>query len=153
MNHLLQLGWALRRRVIGALRLRTRGVKVMLFNREGELLLIRNGYGDTRSFVLPGGGVGWREEPHAAAARELMEEVGINAAELRLLGDYQANGEGKRDSISLFEGSSDQPLRIDGREVSEAGFFALDALPETTSPATRRRVTQWQKGGPFGGAW
>jgi ADP-ribose pyrophosphatase YjhB (NUDIX family) len=153
MNHLLQLGWALRRRVIGALRLRTRGVKVMLFNREGELLLIRNGYGDTRSFVLPGGGVGWREEPHAAAARELMEEVGINAAELRLLGDYQANGEGKRDSISLFEGSSDQPLRIDGREVSEAGFFALEALPETTSPATRRRVTQWQKGGPFGGAW
>ena len=47
MNWLLQLGWALWRRVIGVLRLRTRGVKVMLFNGEGELLLIRNGYGDT----------------------------------------------------------------------------------------------------------
>ncbi len=29
----------------------------------------------------------------------------------------------------------------------------LDALPESTSPATRRRVRQWQDGGPFGGAW
>ena len=153
MNRLLQLGWALRRRLIGALRLRTRGVKVMVFNGRGELLLIRNGYGDTRSFVLPGGGVGRREDPLAAAARELVEEVGIAAADLRLLGDYQASCEGKRDSISLFEGSSSQPIRIDGREVSEAGFFPLEALPEATSPATRRRVRQWQDGGPFGGAW
>jgi ADP-ribose pyrophosphatase YjhB (NUDIX family) len=153
MNHLLQLGWALRRGVIGALRLRTRGVKVMLFNREGELLLIRNGYGDTHSFILPGGGVGWREDPLAAVARELMEEVGIAAADFRLLGDYQARGEGKRDSITLFSATSDQPLRIDGREFSEAGFFRIDALPETTSPATRRRVQQWHAGGPFGGAW
>ena len=36
----------------------------------GELLLIRNGYGDTRSFVLPGGGLGLREAPLAAAERE-----------------------------------------------------------------------------------
>ena len=43
MNRLLQLGWSLRRRLFGALRLRTRGVKVMLFNGRGELLLIRNG--------------------------------------------------------------------------------------------------------------
>ena len=74
MNHLLQLGWALRRRVIGALRLRTRGVKVMLFNREGKLLLIRNSYGPTHLFVLPGGGIGRRESPEAAAAREAVRK-------------------------------------------------------------------------------
>jgi 8-oxo-dGTP pyrophosphatase MutT (NUDIX family) len=153
MNRFLQLGWSLRRRLIGALRLRTRGVKVMLLNSRGELLLIRNGYGDTRSFVLPGGGLGLREEPLAAAARELLEEVGIGGADLRHLGDYETSAEGKRDRISLFAGTSDQPLRIDGREVREAGFFPLDGLPAGTSPATRRRVREWLGGGPFCGAW
>lgn len=153
MNRLLQLGWSIRRRLIGALRLRTRGVKVMLFDGGGELLLIRNGYGDTRSFVLPGGGLGLREAPLAAAERELLEEVGIACADLRHLGDYATSAEGKRDRISLFAGTSDQALRIDGREVIEAGFFPLGELPEGTSPATRRRIREWLGGGPFGGAW
>lgn len=153
MNRFLQLGWSLRRRVIGLLRLRTRGVKVMLFDRRGALLLIRNGYGDTGQFVLPGGGIGRREEALAAAQRELAEEVGIAAADLRHLGDYETEAEGKRDHIALFHGTTDQPLRIDGREVSEGGFFPLDDLPETASPATRRRVREWREGGPFGGSW
>lgn len=153
MNRLLQLGWAARRRVIGLLRLRTRGVKVMLFNPEGELLLIRNSYGDTRSFVLPGGGIGRREEPAEAAARELREEVGMTGANLRLLGTYESVAEGKRDTISLLEGSADAELREDGFEVAEAGWFPLDALPQGISPATRRRIGEWQSGGPFGGRW
>ncbi|NJC04824.1 8-oxo-dGTP pyrophosphatase MutT (NUDIX family) [Sphingomonas kaistensis] len=153
MNRFLQFGWSLRRRLIGLLRIRTRGVKVMLFNSRGELLLIRNGYGDTGLFVLPGGGVGRREEPLAAARRELAEEVGIAGADLRHLGDYKTVAEGKRDRVSLFHGSSDQPLRIDGREVSEAGFFPPGDLPQAASPATRRRVREWVAGGPFGGAW
>src|SRR5688572_6386981 len=113
MNRFLQLGWSLRRRVIGLLRLRTRGVKVMLLDRRGALLLIRNGYGDTGQFVLPGGGIGRREEALAAAQRELAEEVGIAAADLRHLGDYETEAEGKRDHIALFHGTTDQPLRID----------------------------------------
>ncbi|UUR07270.1 NUDIX domain-containing protein [Sphingomonas glaciei] len=153
MNRLLQFGWSLRRRLIGLLRLHTRGVKVMLFNRRSELLLIRNGYGDTGLFVLPGGGIARREEPLAAARRELAEEVGIADALLRHLGDYQTSAEGKRDHIALFHGTTDQPLRIDGHEVSEAGFFPPGNLPQATSPATRRRVREWLDGGPFSGAW
>jgi ADP-ribose pyrophosphatase YjhB (NUDIX family) len=152
MDRLLQLGWSLRRRLYGLLRLRTRGVKIMLFNGQGELLLIRNRYGDQDMFVLPGGGVGWREEPAAAAARELREEVGISA-ELRLLGEYGSEAEGKRDQVSLYAGRSDQPPAADGKEVAEATFFALGDLPKATSAATRRRINEWITGGPFGGAW
>jgi 8-oxo-dGTP pyrophosphatase MutT (NUDIX family) len=125
----------------------------MLFNGRGELLLIRNSYGDPDAFVLPGGGVGLREEPMAAAARELREETGIERARLRLLGEYESRSEGKRDSISLFHGSSDAPPKADGVEVAEAGFFALGGLPEGTSAATRRRIWQWVSGGPYGGPW
>jgi 8-oxo-dGTP pyrophosphatase MutT (NUDIX family) len=153
MNRLLQFAWSLRRRLVGLLRLRTRGVKIMLFNAEGELLLIRNNYGDTNAFVLPGGGVGLGEEPIAAAARELREETGIASARLRLLGEYESRAEGKRDSVSLFHGSSGASSKADGFEVLEAGFFALSALPEGTSAATRRRISQWMSGGPYGGPW
>jgi 8-oxo-dGTP pyrophosphatase MutT (NUDIX family) len=128
-------------------------VKIMLFNGQGELLLIRNNYGDTSAFVLPGGGVGRREEPIAAAARELREETGITGARLRLLGEYESLGEGKRDRVSLFHGSSDAQPRADGVEVVEAGYLALGALPETTSAATRKRICQWVSGGPYCGPW
>lgn len=153
MNRLLQLGWALRRRIIGALGLRTRGVKVMLLNGRGELLLIRNAYGDTRAFVLPGGGVGWSEDPLTAAARELDEEVGITGVSLQLVGSYESVSEGKRDSISVYRGVSDRPAVIDGREIAEARFVPLDALPEGTSPATRRRIQEWLTDCSLGGTW
>ena len=50
---------------------------VMLFNERGELLLIRNSYGRSHLWVLPGGGIGRRETPEAAAAREVREEVAV----------------------------------------------------------------------------
>ena len=49
LYRLQRLAWRL-------LRPRTRGVKVMLFNEAGELLLVRHSYGDTGLFLLPGGG-------------------------------------------------------------------------------------------------
>jgi ADP-ribose pyrophosphatase YjhB (NUDIX family) len=153
VNRLSQLGWLLRRQVIGLLHLRTRGVKIMLFNELGELLLIRNSYGDRAAFVLPGGGVGWRENPQSAAIRELREEVGIAEASLRLLGNYESRSEGKRDRVSLYQGTSAAMPRADGLEVAEAAYFPLDALPDRTSAATRRRINEWLAGGPFSGAW
>lgn len=153
MNWLLQLGWALRRRLYGWLRVRTHGVKVMLFNPAGELLLIRNSYGDPEAFVLPGGGKGWREQPLDAALRELREEVGVDDAALRHLGDYQSTAEGKRDQISLFGGTSAKAPQAESVEIAEARFCPLDALPGQTSAATQRRVAEWRRGGPFGGAW
>lgn len=76
---MIQLLYRLRRKLIGLLRLRTRGVKVMLLNEKGELLLIRNSYGDSHAFVLPGGGIRPFEAPAVAALREVREEIGIDA--------------------------------------------------------------------------
>ena len=59
--------YRLQRLVWRVLRLRTRGVKVMLFDQAGALLLVRNTYGRTDLFVLPGGGVHRFEKPEVAA--------------------------------------------------------------------------------------
>ncbi len=79
MRPLLQLAHHLRRAVFRLLRVQTIGVKVMLFDGDGRLLLVRNSYGKTQQHLLPGGGVKRREAPMAAAAREVREEVGVEA--------------------------------------------------------------------------
>jgi len=134
--------YRLRRLAWRLLRPRTRGVKVMLFNAAGELLLVRHSYGDTGLFLLPGGGVRPFEDPAKAAAREIREELGCGVAGLRLVSVHASTHEGKRDTVFLFSASPVGAVRIDGVEIAEAGFFALDALPAATSPATLRRLAE-----------
>jgi ADP-ribose pyrophosphatase YjhB (NUDIX family) len=142
MRFLLRLGHPVRRLLFRWLRIRTRGVKVMVFNPAGELLLIRNSYGASHLFVLPGGGIGRGENPAAAATREVREETSLETRWLELVGIYVSAAEGKRDSIHLFRGRADGVPRPDGIEVEEAAFFRLDALPAATSAATLRRVAE-----------
>ncbi len=144
-NWLLQSAFGLRRRLIGLLRLRTRGVKVMLFNADGEILLIRNSYGATGHFVLPGGGIHRGETPESAAAREVMEEVAIDCRDLALLGQYESRSEGKRDLIHLFRATGDGPASSKSIEIGEAVFCLIDRLPEGVSPATLRRIDEYLK--------
>jgi ADP-ribose pyrophosphatase YjhB (NUDIX family) len=153
MRTLLQIGYRLRRLMLRWLRLRTRGVKVMVFNEAGELLLIRNSYADTALFLLPGGGIGRGETPAAAAVREVLEEVGLEVRELARVSTYVSAAEGKRDTIHLFRGvAAGRPI-IDGVEVEEARFFALDTLPDKVSAATLRRIAELNGGRRSGGLW
>ncbi|PAX06586.1 hypothetical protein CKY28_15655 [Sphingomonas lenta] len=149
---LMNAGYAIRRCVLAKLRLATRGCKMMAFDPAGRLLLVRHGYGRSDLWMLPGGGVGRRESPGDAARRELEEEAGCRAERVELVGVYRSAAEGKRDTIHLFRGETADEPRPDGLEVIEARFFALDALPPTTSPATLRRVRDLREG-TAGGRW
>jgi ADP-ribose pyrophosphatase YjhB (NUDIX family) len=153
MRALMQIGYRLRRLVLRWLKLRTRGAKVMVFNPAGELLLIRNGYGDRGLWVLPGGGVGRREAPAVAAAREVREEVRLEVRQLALVARYESAAEGKRDTVHLFRAVADGAPVADRREVEEARFFPLDALPERVSAATLRRIAEVKGERRPGGAW
>lgn len=147
----MQIGWRARRLVLRLFRIRTRGVKAMVFNARGELLLVRNAYGNSHLFVLPGGGIARGEDPAAAAAREVREETGLEVRALELVGEYFSAAEGKRDSVHLFRGRADGIPVPDGIEVVEAAFFPVDALPPATSAATLRRVAELAA--PAGGRW
>ena len=138
----IQLAHLIRRRLLALLGWRTRGVKVMAFDRAGRVLLVRHGYGATHLWMLPGGGIARGEAAADAAARELREETGCGLHEVAALGRYEARGEGRRDTVFLFRGVTEDTPVPDGREVIAAAFFAPDALPATASPATRRRVEE-----------
>lgn len=143
----------LRRRLWRVFRPRTRGVKVMLFDEAGALLLIRNSYGRTDLFVLPGGGIHLFETPAAAAAREVREELGCAVEDLVFVSTHLAAAEGKRDTVHLFCARAAGPVAADGIEVAEARFFPLDGLPPTISPATARRIDEHRGCRPAGEEW
>jgi 8-oxo-dGTP pyrophosphatase MutT (NUDIX family) len=138
----IDLLYRLQKRLWRIVRPHTRGVKAMLFDEAGALLLVRNSYGRSDLWVLPGGGIKPFEAPDAAARREVREEVGCEAEGLVLRSTHANGSEGKRDTVFLFVGRASGAPVPDGLEVAQADFFALDALPEATSPATRRRVDE-----------
>ncbi len=145
--------YAVQRSMWRRLKPQTRGVKVMLFDQQGRIVLIRNCYGDTQMYVLPGGGVHLFERPEQAAHREVREEIGCRVRDLRHVATYYSEREGKRDSIWLFEGRTDEALAPDPKEITEATFCALDLLPERVSPATARRIAEYQGARERNSAW
>jgi 8-oxo-dGTP pyrophosphatase MutT (NUDIX family) len=153
MRAIIQSAYILRREVLRLLRLRTTGIKVMLFNDADELLLIRNAYGDSGQYLLPGGGVSRDESPAAAAIREVREEIGIELDRVEPVWTFESNAEGKRDTIHLFKAKTRERPEIDGREVIEARFFPLGALPSRVSPATLRRIEEISGERPIDGRW
>ncbi|WP_375249856.1 NUDIX domain-containing protein [Sphingomonas sp.] len=153
MIRLRQLGYGVRRRVLAWLRWRTRGVKVMVFDPAGRILLVRHHYGRTDLLMLPGGGIARRETPAAAAVREVAEETGCRLDEVTLFACYEARTEGRRDTVYLFHAVSDDLPTADGREIAEARFAALDALPATLSAATRRRIDEYRGVRPVDTRW
>lgn len=142
MRPLLDLLYRLQRRLWRVFRPRTRGVKVMLFSEAGELLLVRNTYGRTDLFVLPGGGVHMFEAPEKAAGREVKEELGCGVADLSFVSTFASTHEGKRDTVHLYCARVAGAVQADGVEVAEARFFPLDVLPDKVSPATLRRIEE-----------
>ena len=145
--------YALQKLAWRVLRPRTKGVKVMLFNAAGEIILIRNTYGRTDLLVLPGGGVRPFEKPAAAAIREVREELGLSVADLRLRSVHRSTAEGKRDQIYVFQGRTVGTPTLDQLEVQEALLFRPDAIPPQTSPATRRRIEEYIGARRADGCW
>lgn len=124
----------------------TLGVRLIVTDDEKGVLLVRHTY--VGGWYLPGGGVEKGETFLEAARRELWEECGVEAREMRLCHLYYSEREGKRDHIALFHVTRyrqhERPET--DPEVADMRFFAWSELPEQLSPATRRRLEEFRAG-------
>ena len=84
------------------------------------LLIVRSSY--RRGWQLPGGGVRRDEVPEAAARRELVEEIGLEAPALLPAGVVSGIWDGRRDRVHLYELRLVElpKLQLDNREIIEA---------------------------------
>ncbi|MDI6027231.1 NUDIX domain-containing protein [Corticibacterium sp. UT-5YL-CI-8] len=126
----------------------TLGVRGLVYDRaKNAVFLVRHTY--VPGWQLPGGGVETGETFFEALTHELQEECNIEMTAEPQLRSLHLNGRSsRRDHVAfyLIENFTQTAPKAPDREIAEAGFFPLDALPEETTPATLRRI-----GEVFGG--
>ena len=139
-----------RRETYKLFKIKTRGVRVLLFKKD-KILLVRHRYNDL--WVMPGGKIDHKDSPELAARKELEEEVGIIAENFDYqLGVYKNNIKGKDDTVYVYVLTHFKKIEDFKRtflnfiEIKDSKWFYILDLPENTSSATMDRITELKQG-------
>jgi ADP-ribose pyrophosphatase YjhB (NUDIX family) len=132
----------------------TVGVRGVVLDSQRRVFLVRHSY--VPGWHLPGGGVEPGETLEQALAKELAEEghIQLNGPPI-LHGIYLNTTVTNRDHVAVFilRDFAVTGVRRPDREIVETGFFPLDALPEGTTQATRRRLREIAEGRAPDASW
>lgn len=142
IKRLLKIAQPFRRFYWWLVRPETRGVRAILVNPNGKILLVRHRYQE--GWFLPGGKVSGKEKDENALQRELSEELGVKTiSHLEELGEYANTYEYKKDTIAVFVAHNFTREPKTHFEIEEQQLFDPKMLPEKVSPGTRRRIEEW----------
>jgi len=131
----------------------TLGVRAIVENGAGEVLLVRHTYVD--GLFLPGGGVERGEPAEDALKRELVEEAGVDMVEApELLGIFSNHRVFPNDHVLLYRSTEWQSVPATSRgEIAELVWTNPRDLPEDATPGTMRRLLAVYSDGPAGLYW
>jgi ADP-ribose pyrophosphatase YjhB (NUDIX family) len=110
----------------------------MLFNDQGQILLCKHTYRRLQQWGVPGGYVKSGEDPVDTLRRELCEETGLSAQEIRLL--LVENSKEERKIILTYLCTGVSGTFIPNEEVSMIKYFDIDALP--AFPARQQKTIE-----------
>jgi 8-oxo-dGTP pyrophosphatase MutT (NUDIX family) len=118
------------------------GVRGLVLDPEGRVLLIEHTY--IHGWYMPGGGVERNETAEQALARELVEEAGIEViGRPRLISVHDNRRVFRGDHVLLYRVEAWRACEATSRgEILNLGWFPPDALPESTTLSTRRRLAE-----------
>lgn len=132
----------------------TIGVRAACFDAEGRVFLVRHSY--LPGWHLPGGGLDRGEAALDGLLRELGEEGNLETTEPpTLVQVYYNRRTSRRDHVVFYrcDGVRQSAPKTPDLEIAASGFFALDALPDDTTPATRRRLVELSGGAAVDSHW
>ena len=120
----------------------TLGVRGVVTDAQGRVLLIEHTY--VHGWYLPGGGVERRETAEQALAHELQEEAGVRVlGRASLVSMHSNEPRHPGDHVLVYRVQAWEPCAPSAQgEIHQVGWFALDALPEGTTPGTRQRLAE-----------
>lgn len=117
-----------------------------IVHRQNRSLMVKHRQGDEEWLCLPGGGVEGREEPSAAAKRELKEECMVEGTIIRQMSFVSYAPDDQTHTFLVDIGEQEPTLGADpdvpmGREVlAEVKWLSLAEIPE------RDRAFLWAGG-------
>lgn len=132
----------------------TLGVRGAVFDEAGRVLLIRHTY--VKGWHLPGGGVEVGETALDALTRELREEANIELTAPPLLRGICFNTRSsRRDHVLVYEirAFRQSAPKDPDREIAEAAFFSVQALPDGVTDSTRARIVEILADAPPAPRW
>jgi len=131
----------------------TLGVRAMVLDDNGRVLLVRHSYAP--GWLFPGGGVERGETLAVSLERELHEEAAVRlTAPARLFAVYSNEAHFRGDHVALFVARKfERDHWTASREIVEARFFGRDELPEGTTGGTTRRLAEVLDGHPAAENW
>ena len=132
----------------------TLGVRALVIDDKGRVFLVKHSY--VSGWHLPGGGVEAGETLVEAVVRDLQEEGNIDVTEPpRLHRMFFNDRDSRRDHVALFvvREFHQSAAPVPDHEIVAHGFFAIDAMPNDTTAATRARIIEVLGGAPVSERW
>ena len=147
LNKLIKKIWQItpRRVRLKAVRLTqnkfTASVAAMVFNDKKEILLLKHLLRPYHSWGFPGGFMEYGESPEEAVRREICEETGLELKNIEILRVRTI----KTHIEIIFRAEADGEPEIKSREITDAGWFQPDAMPEDMSRKQKKMVAETMK--------
>jgi 8-oxo-dGTP pyrophosphatase MutT (NUDIX family) len=132
----------------------TLGVRALVLDSEGRILLVKHSY--VSGWHLPGGGVEPGETLIDALIRELREEANVEPTAPPILhGMFFNDRLSPRNHVAVFVLRNFRQIGkpVPNYEIIAHGFFRLAELPNDTTAATRARILEVVGGAPISERW
>jgi ADP-ribose pyrophosphatase YjhB (NUDIX family) len=104
----------------------TASAAVIIENEKGEILLLDHVLRPDSGWGIPGGFLGFGEQPAEAVRRELIEEIGL---ELKMVEMVRVRVVNRHIEI-LFRAKANGVASVKSREINAFGWFKVDEMPE-----------------------
>lgn len=119
----------------------TASAGALITNSKKEILLLDHVLRPKSGWGMPGGFMNHGEQPENAVAREVMEEVGLEITNIKLLRARTIN----RHIEMLFSAESEGEPEILSREIKSASWFTIEKIPAEMNRAQRFVIENYLK--------
>jgi 8-oxo-dGTP diphosphatase len=116
------------------------GAAAFVVDEDGRVLLVKHTYGKL-NWELPGGGGEPHESPAETAVREVKEETGLTVVARHVTGSYYIAENETLHFVFWCRALEAEAVPCPDRaEISECGFWPVEALPRPISDWTVQRI-------------
>ncbi len=139
-----KIPWQLRKRLVRITQDKfTASVAAVVFNQDGEVLLLDHVLRPQPGWAIPGGFMNSGEQPIAAVKREICEETGLDLAKIEL---FRARVIGGHIEF-IFRAEAVGVASVKSLEINAVGWFSVADLPKQMRETEKSMIRELLENG------